>query len=54
VKPLFRINPYSGPRTNLTPFDISPDAQRFLVNSAGEAGDPRVALVTNWPAEVRR
>ena len=29
-------------------------ALRFLVNSAGEAGDPRVALVTNWLAELGR
>jgi hypothetical protein len=24
------------------------------VNSAGESGDPRVALVTNWLAELGR
>jgi serine/threonine protein kinase len=54
VKPLFRVNLYNGPRTNLTAYDVSPDGERFLVNSAGESGDPRVALVTNWLAELGR
>jgi len=54
VKPLFRVNLYNGPRTNLTAYDVTSDGQRFLVNSAGEAGDPRVALVTNWLAELTR
>jgi Tol biopolymer transport system component len=54
VKPLFRVNLYNGPRTNLTAYDVSPDGQRFLVNTAGDAGDPRVGLVTNWMAELSR
>ncbi len=54
VKTLFRVSLYNGPRTLLTAYDVSPDGQRFLINSAGDAGDLRVALVTNWPAELNR
>jgi Tol biopolymer transport system component/predicted Ser/Thr protein kinase len=50
VRPLFRVNIYTGPRTEVLGYDVSPDGKRFLVNSAGEAGVPRVALVTNWTA----
>jgi Tol biopolymer transport system component len=54
VRPLFRTNLYRGPRVGLTSYAISPDGKRFLVNDAGEAGVPRVALVTNWTAELKR
>jgi hypothetical protein len=29
-------------------YDVFPDGKRFLVNSAGEAGPARVALITDW------
>ena len=35
-------------------YDATPDGQRFLVNSAGDVGEPRVALITNWLAELNR
>ena len=35
-------------------FDVSPDGKRLLVNDAGEASVPRVALVTNWTAELQK
>jgi Tol biopolymer transport system component len=54
VKSLFRVSLYNGPRTLLTAYDVSPDGQRFLINSASDAGDPRVALLTNWLAELNR
>ena len=54
VKPLFRVNIFDGPRTNLTAYDVSPDGQRFLVNSAGDVGEPRVALISSWLAELSR
>jgi hypothetical protein len=38
----------------LSSYAISPDGKRFLVNDAGEAGVPRVALVTNWTAELKK
>ncbi|HEU5248720.1 MAG TPA: hypothetical protein VFW15_01920 [Thermoanaerobaculia bacterium] len=49
-KPLFRVNLYRGPRVGQHSYDVSPDGKRFLINDAGEAGVPRVALVTNWTA----
>jgi eukaryotic-like serine/threonine-protein kinase len=54
VRPLFRTNLYRGPRVGLHAYAISPDGKRFLINDAGEAGVPRVALVTNWTAELKR
>ena len=52
VRPLFHVNIYTGPRTAVLGYDVAPDGKRFLVNSAGEAGTPRVALVVNWTAEI--
>ena len=52
VKPLFRTNMFRGPRHGLHSYAVSPDGKRFLINDAGEAGVPRVALVTNWTAEL--
>jgi serine/threonine protein kinase/Tol biopolymer transport system component len=54
VRPLFRVNLYRGPRVGLHSYVVSPDGKRFLVNDAGEAGVPRVALVTNWPAKIAK
>jgi len=54
VRPLFRVNLFRGPRVGLNSYAISPDGKRFLVNNAGEAGVPRVALVTNWTAELKK
>ncbi len=50
VRPLFRMNLFYGPRISQAAYDVTPDGQRFLVNSTGEAGDPRVVLITNWVA----
>jgi Tol biopolymer transport system component len=50
VRPLFRVNLYRGPRVGLHSYAVASDGKRFLVNDAGEAGVPRVALVTNWTA----
>jgi len=52
VRPLFRVNMFQGPRFGLYGYDVSADGKRFLVNDAGEAGVPRVALVVNWTAEL--
>ena len=54
TNPLFRANLYRGPRVGLHSYDVSPDGKRFLINDAGEVGVPRVALVTNWTAELAR
>ncbi len=54
VQPLFRANMFTGPRVGMYGYDVSPDGKRFLVNDAGEAGVARVALVTNWTAELKQ
>lgn len=54
VRPLFRTNLYRGPRVGLHSYAVSPDSRRFLINDAGEAGVPRVALVTNWTAALAK
>jgi Tol biopolymer transport system component len=50
VKPLFRLNLFTGPRLGAHGYDVSPDGKRFLVNSAGESTGGRIALVSNWDA----
>jgi Tol biopolymer transport system component len=52
VRPLFSVNIFTGPRTAVLGYDVAPDGKRFLVNSAGEAGVPRIALVVNWAADL--
>jgi Tol biopolymer transport system component len=54
VRPLFRVNMYTGPRSGMYGYDVAPDGKRFLVDDAGEAGQARVALVVNWTAELKR
>jgi len=49
---LFPANFYVGPRIGLFGYAVRPDAKGFLVNSAGEVGAPRVALVENWDARL--
>lgn len=53
IRPLFRVNMYTGPRSGMYGYDVAPDGKRFLVNDAGEAGQARVALVVNWTAELK-
>ena len=52
VRPLFRVNLFRGPRVGLHSYAVAPDGKRFLINDAGEAGVPRVSLVTNWTAAL--
>jgi Tol biopolymer transport system component len=52
VRPLFRVNMYTGPRIGMYGYDVSPDGKRLLINDAGEATVPRVTLVTNWTAAL--
>lgn len=54
VRPLFRVNVFSGPRFGLYGYDVAADGKRFLVNDAGETSVPRVALVVNWTAELKK
>ena len=52
IKSLFRVTMFTGPRLGAHGYDVAPDGKRFLVNAAGEAGEARVALVTNWDADL--
>ena len=52
-KALFPINPFIGPRLS-TAYALAPDGKRWLVNSAGEAAAPRVALVANWQSGLAK
>jgi hypothetical protein len=46
VVPLFAINPNPVGWV----YDVSPDGQRFIVNSLGDEGKRPLVLVTNWQA----
>jgi hypothetical protein len=35
-------------------YAVSPDGKRLLINDAGDATVPRVALVTNWTAGLKK
>ena len=52
VRPLFTIQGGG----NRFPFDVSPDGQRFLVNTfADETSAPApLAVVVNWMASLRK
>ena len=51
VQPLFDVRP-GGPRFS---YDVSPDGQRFLVNTLVEdRAEAPITLVVNWPALVKK
>jgi hypothetical protein len=51
VRPLFDTR-RGGPRSV---YDVSPDGQRFLVNTlAEEAASAPITLVVNWPALLKK
>jgi Tol biopolymer transport system component len=54
TRPLFRVNMYTGPRSGMYGYAVSPDGKRLLINDAGDATVPRVALVTNWTAGLKK
>ncbi len=53
VRPLFPVDLFVGPRISCG-YDVAADGKRFLINSAGTAEAPRVVLVANWSAELRK
>ena len=56
VKPLFKVRLRPQVRLDAYPYDMTPDAQRFLVNSFAEepnASSP-VTLVINWPELLKK
>jgi dipeptidyl aminopeptidase/acylaminoacyl peptidase len=51
VKPLFHVDTQPGPGT---PFDVSADGQRFIVNTAIPSRvPPSLTLLTNWTSLIR-
>ena len=56
VKPLFKVRFRPQVRLDAYPYDMTADAQRFLVNSFVEernASSP-VSLVVNWPGLLKK
>jgi Tol biopolymer transport system component len=53
VLTLFRVG-LSFWRTDQYPYDVAADGQRFLIATIGDAGAPRVSLVTDWTAALRK
>jgi len=47
VRPLFAIRPRSA-RLDAYPYDVTPDGQRFLVNTFVEEVMPPITLTVNW------
>jgi eukaryotic-like serine/threonine-protein kinase len=50
TQPLFRQNVFSV----TSPYDVSPDGQRFLINTSGELGTLPLTLVVNWEELLKR
>jgi hypothetical protein len=53
--PLFQARPFhavehiDGPQ-----YVVSPDGQRFLVNTVGDAAAPPIRVVLNWDARLKK
>jgi hypothetical protein len=48
VTELFTVRTITG---NGYPYDVSPDGQRFLINTlVGDSFDPKITVVTDWTA----
>ena len=45
--PLFRANPNPGSALYVQPYAVSPDGQRFLVNTIAEVTSP-ITVILNW------
>jgi serine/threonine protein kinase/Tol biopolymer transport system component len=46
-----RLPAYPGPRN---PYAVSPDGQRFLINSVADTGPHPVSVIVNWPAQLKK
>ena len=54
VRPLFETRPSLGP-VRRSPYDVSADGQRFLVNTLVEqAGAAPITIVVNWTAGLKK
>ena len=54
VRPLFDTRALTIGNTG-SMYDVSPDGQRFLVNTLAEEAVPApITLVVNWPALLKR
>ena len=55
ARPLFDIRPGGPALGAVAVYDVSPDGQRFLVNTLVEEAAPKpITLVVNWPALLKR
>jgi eukaryotic-like serine/threonine-protein kinase len=53
VRPLFKAVMPLFPLASSS-YDVTPDGQRFIVNTANSTGDQPLTVVTNWTARVSR
>jgi Tol biopolymer transport system component len=55
ARPLFTIRPRPLARLDAYPYDVSPDGQRFLVNTfVEETTSTAITLVVNWTAGLKK
>ena len=53
VKPRFPVNLFVGPRISWG-YDVAADGKRFLISSAGQTEKPRVVVISNWDAGLKK
>ena len=55
ARPLFTMRPRPLVRLDAFPYDVSPDGQRFLVNTfVEETTSTAITLVVNWTAGLKK
>jgi hypothetical protein len=54
LRPLFHVRPRPQVSLGEFPYDVSPDSQRFLVNTfVEETTSMPITLFLNWPPELK-
>lgn len=56
IRPLFQTRPRPRVRLDAYFYDVTPDGQRFLINTPveGQVNTPPITLVVNWPALLKQ
>ncbi len=53
VHPLFKVSMPDDP-AGTTPYDVTADGQRFIVNTTSDVEDQPLTLITNWTSRLRK
>jgi hypothetical protein len=53
VHPLFKVSMPDDP-AGTTPYDVTADGQRFIVNTTSDVEDQPLTLVTNWTSRLKK